>query len=275
MNDLVKLNYAKITWRILIIPFILISSITTYLVSQGVTNSINYVAYQKDIFFAINQFLAKYPTFQINLTQLGDVAVFLALLAPLLFFTPKIWETLFWALLVSLVFSTTLKNIFHVPRPSMILQHDSFTIIGKVVSGYASFPSGHSISAFTILTVVIVGFMPKLTQYKILFSLTGLILGSLIALSRVGVGAHYPLDVLFGSFFGCLSALFGILINNKYPIWKWVGNSKNYPIFIIAFLVCTTIISNKILQENLAIYYLASASLLFSLYKLIRVYIKK
>lgn len=275
INDSVKLNYTKISWRILVLPLFLISSIVLFLISQGVTNAINYIAYQQDCFFAINQFLAKYPTLQINLTQLGDVSIFLSFLALLLLYIPKIWENFFWALLVSLVFSTVLKNIFAVPRPSMALNHDNFTIVGKMASGHASFPSGHSISAFTIVTVVLVGLMPKLIKNKLLFSLFALSLATLVALSRIGVGAHYPLDVLFGSLLGILSGLLGIIINNKYPVWQWVGNRKYYPIFIIAFIVCAVTIIGKILEQNLAIYYLAVASLFFSLYNLIRVYIKK
>jgi undecaprenyl-diphosphatase len=62
----------------------------------------------------------------------------------------------------------------------------------------SSFPSGHASSSFAC-AVVLSRFAPRLTIP--LFVLAGL-----IALSRVYVGVHYPLDILAGAVLGTLLA---------------------------------------------------------------------
>ncbi|KAF5079756.1 putative undecaprenyl-diphosphatase YbjG [anaerobic digester metagenome] len=61
-----------------------------------------------------------------------------------------------------------------------------------------SFPSGHSVAAFTGCTLLGV-------KYGHLYIF--LILAGVIAFSRVYIGVHYPLDVIFGSLVGVLCAL--------------------------------------------------------------------
>jgi len=93
--------------------------------------------------------------------------------------------------------------------------------------------------------------------------------------TRVGIGAHYPLDVITGSVVGYISGLAGIFISQKYKIWSWINNKKYYPIFMLLFLVCCIAIINKIINENLIIFYFTLASLVASLYKIIKMYVKK
>lgn len=93
--------------------------------------------------------------------------------------------------------------------------------------------------------------------------------------SRVGVGAHYPLDVICGSIIGFLSGLLGIFFNQKYPIWKWINEQKYYPIFMLLFLVSGILIIQKLTKENLMIYYVALATLGYTLYKITTIYVKK
>ncbi len=74
-------------------------------------------------------------------------------------------------------------------RPSQLLD----TIVVYGASGY-SFPSGHAAISFAMAEVISV-YEPRLR--------TGLyLLAILISLSRIYMGVHYPLDVLFGALFG-------------------------------------------------------------------------
>jgi uncharacterized membrane protein YoaK (UPF0700 family) len=141
--------------------------------------------------------------------------------------------------------------------------------------GHASLPSGHSITIFTTLAVLLFAFMPEKLTYKILLILFTIITGLIIAFTRVGVGAHYPLDVIIGSIIGYISGLTGIFINRKYKIWTWINNKKYYPIFILLMLICGISLINKIINENLLIYYLALISLFFPFYKIIYAVLKK
>jgi len=176
---------------------------------------------------------------------------------------------------VSAVFSRILKDIFSIPRPAEVFDNSIFVIVGRRLPGFSSLPSGHSITVFTGLTVLLFAFMPKKWVDKILWCFFILVLGYSIAFTRVGVGAHHPLDVISGSIIGYISALLGIFISRKYKIWAWINNIKSYPFFILLFSICCFVLIHKIYKENLVIFYLALTSLIVSLYKIIYVYIKK
>jgi membrane-associated phospholipid phosphatase len=206
---------------------------------------------------------------------MGDALIFLSFLTLLLLYVPKVWESLLSALLVSAIFSNVLKNIFAVPRPAATFDNNSFVIIGEKLTGHNSLPSGHSMTVFTILTVLILAFLPKKWNTKILWSFLMISIGLLLAFTRVGVGAHYPLDVLSGSNIGIISGLSGIFISRKYPIWSWINNKKYYPIFILLFIICAVVVIKKISDTGLIIFYLTLISLIVSLYQLIYAYVKK
>ncbi|WP_367118576.1 phosphatase PAP2 family protein [Chryseobacterium sp.] len=173
------------------------------------------------------------------------------------------------------MFSNVLKKIFAVPRPAAVFDNNSFVIIGKTLSGHNSVPSGHSITVLAVLTVLMFAFSPQKLICKIIWIFFVLVTGLILVLTRVGIGAHYPLDVIIGGIVGYISGLTGIFLSRKYRIWSWINHKKYYPIFILLFLICGVAILNKIINENLTIFYLAFISLVVSLYKIIALYVKK
>lgn len=88
----------------------------------------------------------------------------------------------------------------------------------KYPSSY-SFPSGHSFSSFNVAT--------SLTLYNKKFGYVAYPLATLMAFSRIFVGAHYLTDVLagiaLGIIFGLLSHYVGkqLLQSNKVNGWKY------------------------------------------------------
>ncbi len=275
MNESVINNYAKLKPSLFYLPISLLIATALFLYTQGSLHTDKYVQIQKGSFFFINYNLGQFPNLIYNITQLGDASIILSFLSIFILYAPKIWESLISASLVSVLFSSGLKNIFLVPRPAVVFDKDSFIIIGKTAVGHASLPSGHSITVFTTLTILLFGCMPGKLADKILWVPAIIITGLIIAFTRVGVGAHYPLDVIIGSIIGYISGLTGIFISRKYSIWAWINNKKYYPVFILLMLACSVSLISQIINEHLIIFYLALISLFVPFYKIVYAVIKR
>jgi len=275
MNINVIDNYSKIKPSLFYLPISLLIAIILFLHNRNSLHIDKYVQIQTDSFFFINYKLGQFPVIIYNITQLGDASIILSFLSIFILYAPKIWESLISASLASLILSVGLKNAFCVPRPAAVFDNNCFIIIGETAVGHVSLPSGHSITVFTTFTVLLFAFMPKQLPYKILCVLFTIITGLLIAFTRVGVGAHYPLDVIIGSIVGYISGLAGIFISRKYKICEWVNNKKYYPIFILSILACGVSLINQISSKNLIIFYLALIGLILPFYKIVYAFIKK
>lgn len=275
MNTTVIDNYRKLKLSLFFLPIFLLLSIVLYLYSQDALSTKQYIEIQKDCFYFLNSKLSQFPNTECNLNQFGDSLVTLSLLAVFFISAPKIWEAFLTASLLSLVLSSSFKTIFAVPRPAAYLDKDSFVIIGNTLSGHNSLPSGHSITIFTMLTILMFAFAPTKRTYKILWFLLITIVGIILIFTRVSLGAHYPLDVIIGGIIGYICALVGIFISLKYRIWTWIINKKYYPVFMLLFVGFGFSIIAKLTHENLVIFYVALACLVFSLYKITSVYVQK
>lgn len=277
LNRNVTDNFMNVKLGLLIPPFSLLFLLACYffLFNDSENYIDGYVNSQKDIFFYLNGKLSEFPNFQFNLTQLGDVLIFFPLITIFIIYAPKLWEALLTSAILSLVVSSVLKKLFAVPRPAAIFDDESFVIIGRTLSGRTSLPSGHSIAAFIVITILLFAFMPKRNKYKIIWSLFILTLGFVIAFSRVGVGAHYPFDVIVGSAIGYIVAIIGIQINNKVSFWAWIKNRKYYPIFMLLLTVWSFVIIEKIVANNLPIFYFSLISLVVSLCLITSAYVQK
>ncbi|WP_283423557.1 phosphatase PAP2 family protein [Chryseobacterium profundimaris] len=210
-----------------------------------------------------------------NFTQLGDALIILSLLTIIILYSPRIWESLISASIISAVLCSPFKWFFQIPRPAAVWEKDSFVIIGKTYVGNNSLPSGHSITIFTVLTVLLLALMPKNTTRKIIWITLMIGTGILLSLSRVGVGAHHLLDVVIGSIIGNIAGISGILVNQNIKVWSWIDKKKYHPVLIILFTVCTIVVIIKIRQDNLPVFYFSLLSLLITIYIILINYVKK
>jgi membrane-associated phospholipid phosphatase len=273
-NSVVE-NFSKTKSRVLLFPLLILVLIFFVLLKESAFTVDSYINIQKDLFFYLNSKLAQSPILQFNLTQLGDASIILSLITIFLVYAPQLWESILTSSLIALIVSFLLKKLFAVPRPAAMFDNDSFVIIGKTLSGATSLPSGHSITTFTTITILLFAFMPKDFKSKLLWSISILTIGLIIAFSRVGVGAHYPLDVLIGSTIGYISAFLGIFINKKNRWWSWIQNKKYYPFFMFVLTIWILAIIKKTFDNNLVIFYFSICSLITTLFLMIRTYVKK
>ena len=160
MNIIVADNYAKVKPSLLYLPSLILVAVALFLYMNNSLNDNGYAEIQNGVFFWLNSHLSQLPTLQHNLTQLGNSMIFMSFLAVFFVAAPKMWESLLSASIISGIFSKVLKMFFSVPRPAQYFDNDSFSIIGEKLMGYASCPSGHSITIFTTLTVLMFAFMP-------------------------------------------------------------------------------------------------------------------
>ena len=148
-------------FNVFFIPFLLLSFIALTLLQKSAFSVEGYVEIQKELFFYLNSELSEFPSLQFNLTQLGNPLIILPFLTVFIVYAPKLWGALFTTTIISAVISFLLKEIFDVPRPAEILDNEFFVIIGRVHTGFSSLPSGHSITTFTVITLLLFAFMPK------------------------------------------------------------------------------------------------------------------
>ena len=149
------------------------------------------------------------------ITHLGDEGyLWIAMGVVLLFFkkTRPIGFTVLVSLLLDfLTINVVLKELVARPRPFVVNE-----IIEPLVGGvspYRSFPSGHSGGSFAAM-FALYRWVPKKIGIPALF------LASLVALSRLYVGVHYPTDILAGFVIGFVcSAL-------AYAVVKMVMNKR-------------------------------------------------
>jgi len=137
-------------------------------------------------------------------TYLGDglVAVLVVVLL-LVLGNKKLAGKLFVAFLVSGLMAQVLKNLFHAPRPQSYFLHQTYHhfIAGITHSGFASFPSGHTTTAFAVATLLACHIRRSITCVVFFILACG------VGYSRIYLGQHFVPDVLAGMVIGISTAM--------------------------------------------------------------------
>ncbi len=263
-------------WALFPACFVLVI-ITLFFVSQDGAFLELYPEVQKPVFYAINKFFSAVPLFEENITQLGDALVSMSLLSIFLVLAPRFWAWLLNASLMSLAVAPLLKHFFSMPRPAAVYLGESFTIVGKRLLAL-SLPSGHSMTIFIAITLIIIAFYPKGTWLKGFVWLSSWItLGLFIALSRVAVGAHYPLDVLIGASLASILSIFAVYLNCLCPLWHKIPPRFYQLLMSLVFILASGWLAYRyfILGSELIIYLLAGLMNLLTSFLLIKNYVQK
>ena len=150
------------------------------------------------VFMAVNSWGTALPdALWACLTILGDTWVVLTLLALSLWWQPKALMGFALAVPLAGAVSRLTKVLTQIPRPAGAMDPNSIHIIGPVLEFHA-FPSGHTLSAFALVAVLLAG------RRMHIAGVLALILAAGVGLSRMAVGAHWPADVMAGAALGWL-----------------------------------------------------------------------
>jgi len=184
----------------------------------------NYWMIQLETFTQLNSRLSMYPRFWSGLTELGDALIIMLLLTPILLFRPAVWAAMVGAIPVAVMLSRGGKELAAIPRPAAVLDPQTFVIIGDMLSGQNSFPSGHATTVFVAATVLAVALLREApSRIRLLLTIFLMIVVPAAAISRVAVGAHWPLDIVAGGVCGYLSGMSGMILVQRYPArWRWI-----------------------------------------------------
>ena len=126
------------------------------------------------------------------------------------------------------------KHIMGRPRPNYTDFENSVVFkFFTLESNFHSFPSGHSSTIF-IVCLIISSVFPKLKYYFYF-------LGSIVALSRVVVGAHFFTDIVAGALIALITfKLLNVLLEKKYAYYKFtnlVFINRSHFFYYILFLI--------------------------------------
>ncbi len=135
------------------------------------------------------------------LTRIGDGILWTVLCILFLIISLDTGLALTFSILIQLFFQVVFKNFFIRKRP--YIRHEDISNLMLPPDKF-SFPSGHTAAAFTVAFVFYY-------FYPILF-IPFVVLASLIGISRIYLGLHYPSDVLAGLGLGFVSAKLGIAL---------------------------------------------------------------
>jgi membrane-associated phospholipid phosphatase len=174
-----------------------------------------------------------------HLTMFGDGAVALALVLPCIRRAPRC----FWAALAAALFAALwtqlTKQCIDVPRPLAVFGAGEFFHAGPAYRQVA-FPSGHAAAAFALAGIGIMGMAPRNALRALLLSMA-----VLVGVSRIMVGVHWPLDVLWGMLGGWLGAWIGLALRDRRG-WRTDGRAGMLAGLVLLALAASLLVSRHL-----------------------------
>lgn len=173
-----------------------------------------------DLFYLINNSMQN-PLFDMTMPALSNAGGFVTLLVLCvlaLVITKylkkdsyfEIAKLCLYALILSGIIAGCLKLAFHSPRPFTVLDHVRQL---SVPTEPNSFPSGHTASTFSVVSVLVW----KLRQNKAVAALL-IIFAFMIGFSRIYIGLHYPFDIFIGTIVGTISGTIVLVLADRLKV---------------------------------------------------------
>src|ERR1017187_8734271 len=171
--------------------FLVLFAVLTAIVVTGAATQ-----FDVSIFHSLNDLSSSYPVAVVAtlVTQFGYEPI-LALFSVLLFFVDRQNAKLALEVLIAFVIADAvvlvLNGVYFRPRPYETLSN---VLLPAGLGGGSSFPSGHATKAFAVAAVVALQWGKKAVPI--------VLISCGVALSRVIIGVHYPIDVMAGAVLG-------------------------------------------------------------------------
>lgn len=168
-----------------------------------------------EIYFAVNglhsdwaDFIAPY------ITDIGNGWTTVALAALLTLFNYRKAFLLATSYAITSLSAQLIKHIFSTPRPKLYFQDQLSQIHfvkGLYIDLHDSFPSGHTVTAFS--TALLIAYLAKNKNWGILL----LVIAAMVGYSRMYLSEHFFEDVVAGSALGVFLTIFWI---------RWIDGKK-------------------------------------------------
>jgi membrane-associated phospholipid phosphatase len=174
-----------------------------------------------------------------HLTMLGDGAVALTLVLPCIRRAPHLFWPALVAAMVAGLWTQVTKQLIDVPRPLTVFGEGAFHLAGPAFR-HVSFPSGHAAAAAALAGIWILGVDGHALWRAALLGLAGL-----VGLSRIMVGVHWPLDVLWGMLGGWLGAWCGLALQARRR-WHTAGRGGMAAGAVLMAVAASLLVSHHI-----------------------------
>lgn len=266
-------------WLAFPVSVILLACVLIIVLINGVVSHDAYWMSQQELFLQLNDILSFVPSaVWASITLLGDASVLLPLLFLITIRVRQAWMAMLGSIPFAVLSSALCKKLAAMPRPAAVLDTNDFSIIGGTLSGYNSLPSGHTIAVFAASVAILVTLIPQFNKRReIICVALGLLLAGVVGLSRIAVGAHWPLDVLMGAGIGALAGLSGavLALRRKWYalestqgrgivlllltalsgslVFRIVENTSSEMMFWLAVAACFVLLLHLLLEEKVSI----------------------
>ena len=235
------------------VPAVMLLAVLSGIVwlGEGVSWRAAYITMQRDWFFLINSRLSVWPdSLWANLTLLGDASILMPFLFPLTIWYRRAWVAILGAAMPAAILSAAGKHIAALPRPAAVLNKGDFIVIGDALTAHNSLPSGHSITVFAGAIAILATIFPHPRKWRHwLILITGLVLTAILCLSRVAVGAHWPLDLFVGAACGWMAGLAGAAIVRARENWQWMVRSDGCRVTGSIFFIWSALLVSRAMYE--------------------------
>ena len=192
--------------------FLVLFAVLTAIVVTGAATQ-----FDVSVFYSLNGLSSSYLVAVVAtlVTQFGYEPV-LALFSVVLFFVDRQNAKLALEVLIAFVIADAvvlvLNGVYFRPRPYETLSN---VLLPAGLGSGSSFPSGHATKAFAVGAVVALRWGKKAVPI--------VLISCGVALSRVIIGVHYPLDVMAGAVLGGAIGMFTVYLIEKFGITARLG----------------------------------------------------